>query len=55
MSITDARRPLFWVPRSNAVELADASVAASKLEADAGTSKLTLGVDGYLVSTTLVR
>ena len=53
--ITDARRPLFRLPSSDAVELTDTPVIADKLEADADTAQLTLSVDGHLVLAALIR
>jgi len=55
MSITNARRPLFWPPGSNAIELAGASVVADQLEAGSCTPQLTLSVDRNLISSALVR
>ena len=54
MCITDAWRPLFRLPCSDAVKLTESSVVADQLEADTDTSQSTLSVYGHLDSSAFI-
>jgi len=53
---TDARRRLSWLPGRDAVsELTATRLVADQLEACCVTAQLTLGVDGHLVTSAVLR